>query len=305
MLFIFGGNYTIINITEKIRNNPMGKRLKSLMTWLAVAVSAVLLTTLGIDAVDNMNNFSNSIIGSLFVDRSEQTPCPPDMAYIQSPDGGYCIDKFENAPGDGCPVKNLQSQVDTAANLGYGECQPVSKEGVYPWVFVSQDQARELCARAGKRLPTANEWSLAALGTPDKTAGWDANDCQVALNWSEHPGSAGSGKNCVSSAGAFDMVGNVWEWIEGVAADGLLDGMELPESGYVVSSDGKGLVLATDPENPDANYYGDFFWIRKQGVRGIAKGGYYENESKAGVYSAYLISAPSFAGVGVGFRCVK
>jgi formylglycine-generating enzyme required for sulfatase activity len=61
-------------------------------------------------------------------------------------------------------------------------------------------------------LPTDKEWLQVALGTPDKETGWDSDDCQVENNWDIQPGLAGTGKNCVSAAGAYDMIGNVWEW---------------------------------------------------------------------------------------------
>jgi formylglycine-generating enzyme required for sulfatase activity len=182
---------------------------------------------------------------------------------------------------------------------------PVSVKEKKPWTYVSQDQAKEACAKAGKRLPSPEEWASASLGTPDKDSGWSSEDCQVASNWESQPGKTGSALNCISSSGAYDMIGNVWEWIDAVAEDGQLDGKNLPDEGYVISSDGKGLVSDTRQGNPDPNYHGDYFWIKKQGVRAIAKGGYWDNNSEAGQYSVYLVSPPSFAGVGVGFRCVK
>ncbi|MBD3208569.1 MAG: SUMF1/EgtB/PvdO family nonheme iron enzyme, partial [Candidatus Nealsonbacteria bacterium] len=153
--------------------------------------------------------------------------------------------------------------------------------------------------------PTPKEWHQAALGTPDKESDWSGKDCHVAGNWPSQPGLTGSGEDCVSSAGAYDMVGNVWEWVDGTIFDGQYEGHALPEQGFVQGVDDQGLSYQTDIEESAPNYNQDYFWIKQQGTRGIARGGYWGNGSDAGVYSAYLVVPPSFSGTGVGFRCVK
>jgi formylglycine-generating enzyme required for sulfatase activity len=283
----------------------MAKGIKKILLWLIFAIFVMLLTTLGIDAADHAKNFSNSIIGSLFVNKKNQDPCPEGMVLISNSSGGFCLDIYENSPGEKCPIPVPVNQGDTLSNLSHKECIPISSKSNKPWTFVSQDQAKEACARTGKRLPSVEEWTQASLGTPDKESGWSNDDCQVASNWNNQPGGTGSALNCISSSGAYDMIGNVWEWIDGVIEDGKLDGKDLPDSGYIVSSDGKGLVSETRLDKPDPNYHNDYFWIKKQGVRAIAKGGYWDNQADAGSYSAYLVSPPSFAGTGVGFRCAK
>lgn len=280
-------------------------KAKRLIVGFFIGVGSLGLTTIGIDAVDHINNFSNSIIGSVFTDKSKQSPCPDDMAYIVNAAKNFCIDKYENSVSSNCPVQDIRSQEDTSTNLNNSRCRPVSAKDAYPWVHISQDQAREACAKAGKRLASVEEWSAAALGTPDKEAEWTEDDCQVSGNWYDQPGETGSALNCVSAAGAFDMIGNVWEWSDGVIQNGQYQDTALPDSGYVAGTNGKGLAGITGPDNPDPNYRGDYFWIKKQGIRAIALGGYWENKSKAGQYSAYLVSLPSFANEAVGFRCAK
>jgi formylglycine-generating enzyme required for sulfatase activity len=205
----------------------------------------------------------------------------------------------------GCPYKDIGSQDITRSNLNTLDCIPVSVAGVKPWRFISQSQAISACAKAGKRLPTDEEWYLASLGTPDKGGNWQKDDCQVNNNWSEQPGLTGSGKLCVSAAGAHDMIGNVWEWVKGEIRDGKFNGEELPPAGYITGVDIQGRPIATNDSQADLNFSEDYLWLKATDVRGMARGGYWDNASDAGLYSIYLVYPPSFASPGVGFRCVK
>jgi formylglycine-generating enzyme required for sulfatase activity len=64
-------------------------------------------------------------------------------------------------------------------------------------------QAAAAARNAGKRLPTNAEWQAAALGTPENLCNTSGNDFAP----------TGTTAGCVSHVGAFDMVGNVWEWV--------------------------------------------------------------------------------------------
>jgi formylglycine-generating enzyme required for sulfatase activity len=227
------------------------------------------------------------------------------MAFVTSESGGFCIDIYENSAGPECTNQNPGSQTETRDNLDNPACEPVSVKGVVPWRNISQNQAALACAKAKKRLATNKEWLQAALGTPDPNSGWTGENCNVSNNWSLNPGFAGSGLKCVSSAGAYDMVGNVWEWVEGTIFDGSFENQKLPEQGFISGIDSNGFPYETNFDNPNPDYNEDYFWIRDKGVRGIFKGGYWNSGSDAGVYSMYLVVTPSFIGEGVGFRCVK
>ncbi len=281
----------------------MKKILKTIRYFLVILLAGILVA-MGINAADHYGNFSESIIGHL-INGEPEDPCPSDMVFVPSSNGGFCIDKYEASPGPNCPHSNPSNQLETRLNLASAECRPVSVAGAVPWRFISQSQAAEACAKAGKRLPTPKEWYQAALGTLDKNLNWGPDDCHVSKNWPEQPGKTGTGKNCVSSAGAYDMIGNVWEWVDGSIDDGMYNNRELPSPGFIVSVDSDGIPIETNPDNPNENYYNDYFWIKKKGVRGMARGGYWDNKSDAGKYSLYLVSPPSFVGVGIGFRCAK
>jgi hypothetical protein len=278
----------------------MVKLLAKTVKGLAIGSAAVVLAAAGIDAADHYNNLSESLLGRLIAPEPEA--CPADMVFVPTPEGGFCLDRYEAAPSDDCPYDEVGSQSNTRDNLADADCMPVSEKGRTPWRFLSQSQALLACTKAGKRLPTAEEWYLGALGTPDQ-AGQDS--CQLDSGWDTQPGFTGSGVACVSSYGAYDMAGNVWEWIRGQAIEGEWEGRELPESGYITAVDIQGLPVETRELDPDPNFGNDRFWHKRQGVRVLARGGYWQSGEGGGIYSAYLDAPPAFAGAGIGFRCVQ
>lgn len=284
---------------KKIQKN---KKILFIRREIIVIFFTIILTTLIVRGFDNVSSFLPAMISKRIKDNS---PCSADMVFIPKENGGFCIDKYENSASLQCPFQNPKSQEETRENLNNPNCKPISVPNALPWTFISRDQAEQACAKAGKRLPTNEEWYLASLGTPDKSSNWAADDCHLANNWDSQPGRTGSGKNCVSSFGVYDMIGNVWEWVKGAAIDGIFEQRELPERGYVQSTDGKGMPALTDSEKPNPDYNEDFFWIQKEGPRAIARGGYWDNKERAGMYSVYIMYLPSQVGPGTGFRCAK
>jgi formylglycine-generating enzyme required for sulfatase activity len=278
--------------------------LKKLIKSLTIGTIAVFLVALGIDASENYNNMSDSILGRVFFGENEGR-CEEGMVYVLDEEKGFCIDQYEASPADNCPYETIGNQNQTAENLNDVVCKPISEAGRMPWRHLSQAQAAAACAKAGKRLATSREWYLASLGTPDPSQGWIESDCQVNNNWSEQPGLTGSGENCRSGMGAYDMVGNVWEWVSGNLREGKIDGQALPEEGYVQAVDSAGMPVKTDFDNFSESNNRDFVWIKHTDIRGMARGGYWANQSDAGIYSMYLVAPLDFSGNGVGFRCVK
>jgi len=144
--------------------------------------------------------------------------CPADMV----PVGSLCVDKYEaslidasDAPADSttCNADGSNCADDSDATTPVNS--PIFAQSVFnvlPATSASWFQASIACANVGKRLPTAAEWQMAASGTPAGTV-----ECNAALGGTL--ANTGSFTNCVSTAGAFDMVGNLWEWTADLTPD--------------------------------------------------------------------------------------
>ena len=159
--------------------------------------------------------------------------CPPDSVQV----GDVCIDKYEASvwsTTDTATINKIKKGkitseaqiVGTKHGVGgddYGAGCPdtgngctdyyaVSVPGATPSAYISWFQAAAACRNAGKRLPTNQEWQLAALGTPDPgLTDNGTTDCNVGSTITL--AGAGSRSGCVSDVGAYDMVGNLNEWV--------------------------------------------------------------------------------------------
>jgi len=278
--------------------------VKKIIKYVLVIVIAAVLGSVGLDAVDHRGSINESVVGRIFFGTADSV-CPAGMVLVEGSSKQFCIDQFEVSAGENCPHQDVSSEVQSKDNIDTGSCMPISKIGTIPWRYITKQQAANACAKAGKRLPTNEEWFAASLGTPDPNDQWGMDDCHVNKNWGALPGLTGSGKNCQSGAGAYDMVGNVWEWVTGEAIDGVFENRILPESGFVKEADSNGVAIATDEVGSSPTYNKDYFWQKNTGQRAMARGGFWDNGQEAGLYSMYLEAPFSFVAEGVGFRCVK
>ena len=90
----------------------------------------------------------------------------------------------------------------------------------YPVVYVDIDDARAYAKWAGKRLPTEEEWHLAAQGTDGRTWPWGNEFSSIKCNTTGKIQPARSYPEGRSPYGCYNMSGNVWEWTESCRSDG-------------------------------------------------------------------------------------
>jgi formylglycine-generating enzyme len=152
--------------------------------------------------------------------------------------GSFCIDRFEASL-----VDEMGGSLSPYQNPGATLAFAVSIAGAIPQGYISGDQAADACAAAGKRLCTDDEW-LAACRGPDEHVypygdALELGRCNdhravhpaVELFMTEDPSiysmlddaclnqledslaPTGAFAGCVTDAGAFDLMGNLHEWM--------------------------------------------------------------------------------------------
>ncbi len=266
------------------------KRVKT----IAVIFGAVIITALGIDAADTITGSKGMLLSQVI--RTEEGVCPSGMNQVFNIVTLTCVDTYEVSPGEKCPISTPANIIDSHNNIESTICVPESKADALPWRFITRDQAMQACARVGKRLPTNEEWYQLTLGTVGVEDACNVRSGSVAKT--------GEYDSCVSPHGAFDQVGNVWEWVSDDVINGMYRERILPKDGYVAQTDGSGMATVSS-EQPQTLFGNDYFWSEESGAYGIIRGGYYDSDSDAGIYSVHADTLPTAAGVGIGFRCVR
>jgi formylglycine-generating enzyme required for sulfatase activity len=235
--------------------------------------------------------------------------------------GTVCMDKYEasvwrvpNPTGaNKSLVKKLQQGKATLADLrkggatqlgiasdNYAPCADsgqnctddiyaVSLAGVMPASYLTWFQSQAACENARKRLPSNAEWQAAVAGTPDPGGPAPDNgttDCNTASAFTAV--TTGSRSSCKSARGAFDMVGNLWEWV----AD------------WVPRSTG-----ACGTWSPGVSPTGDYQCLAGADTTGepgaLLRGGDFGFGAVAGPLAVVGGVGPSLAIDGVGFRCAR
>jgi hypothetical protein len=241
------------------------------------------------------------------------TKCPPDSVVS----GTVCMDKYEasvwrvadpTGVNKGLVKKITQGKATLsdlqnggAALLGNGvddyapcpdngqncadDIYAVSLPAVPPSGSITWFQAQAACENARKRLPSNAEWQAAVAGTPDPGPDNGTTDCNTAS-----AGAAirtGSRSNCVSTRGAYDMVGNLYEWV----ADWVPRSVACGSWGAGISPTGDDQCLggAATTGEPGA----------------LLRGGHFNYATAAGPFMVSGSASPSNSFSGFGFRCAR
>jgi formylglycine-generating enzyme required for sulfatase activity len=226
--------------------------------------------------------------------------CPQDAVKV----GPTCVDAYEASvwqvpPANVALVKRIQGGKATLAELVAAGatrlgCLPgqspypatfpetgnwttpayaVSVPGTPPSTCISWFQADQACVLSGKHLATNEEWQRAAAGTPDGAP------CVVA---GPAPGPTGTA-GCVSTWGAFDLVGNAAEWVADWGEQAAACGHWAPGFGDDLACvGGDGSLHLPGP---------------------LARGGSHADGTDAGVFAVTATQDPRAQLATVGFRC--
>ena len=164
----------------------------------------------------------------------------------------------------------------------------------YPVVYVDWDSAVSYCEWTGRRLPTEAEWEKAARGTDQRWYPWGNLNVRGSLVNLADRGSgqeysynlvedgftdtspAGNYPEGASPYGAYDMAGNVWEWVSDWYS----------RTYYSVSP-------SENPAGPES------------GSLKVLRGGSYNNSNLSIRPSTRSYLGPMYAYGYVGFRCAE
>lgn len=218
--------------------------------------------------------------------------------------GSFCIDAYEaHLVLSSDPSKVHDPARPPSETERY---QARSTAHVLPQGYISRDQAKLACEAAGKRLCSAVEWQTACKGKagfkypygrdeekgrcntgklhlPSKLFGANVRLGEPQLNsprLNREPGflaKTGEHPGCVSDYGAFDMMGNLHEWVADDVNSSLPKKIPIP--------------------------YG----VQNMGQRnnGVFMGGYYSSHREHGRGCEYVTThhAPGYHDYSTGFRC--
>lgn len=130
----------------------------------------------------------------------------------------YWIDTTEitNNMYTKCVIKGICTAPVSDSSFTRNNYYSDSQYAEYPVINIDWEQAVTYCKWTGSRLPTEAEWEKAARGNDERTFPMGEDIDPRLANYFGGTGdtsSVGSFPLGKSPYGAFDMAGNVWEWV--------------------------------------------------------------------------------------------
>jgi formylglycine-generating enzyme required for sulfatase activity len=166
------------------------------------------------------------------------------------PGNAFCIDRWEASLVE--TTASGERPFSPFESADGHKVRAVTREGVMPQAYISRNEAEAACGASHKRLCSEAEWVHACEGRnpttypygDDRKTGWCNDNGKAPLqtvygnggnthSWgpmndprlNQVPGTlakTGSHPHCKSSWGAYDMMGNLHEWV--AASDGTFLG---------------------------------------------------------------------------------
>jgi formylglycine-generating enzyme required for sulfatase activity len=245
----------------------------------------------------------------------QRIQCPEGMAYINKLNG-FCIDKYEAVAMNSDGTWNESSgdngwvNEDTISLLNAGGYAG-SEEGHYPWVFISQEEARTACENAGKYLCTDEEWLAAAnyqgeyFNLPTTISNCTvSSNCVLGNDLGPNGGDAcygGAMVNCVSSEGVYDMTGNVHE-LTNETIEYTKPCEPVGISGFCYWN-GTTFLNITNAQTAVFGNDGVHFTGGTPTNKAVIRGGFWGYGTDAGPFCAFLHRGSTYTTSSVGFRC--
>jgi formylglycine-generating enzyme required for sulfatase activity len=253
-------------------------KLKVVATSQSGAATQSAETTLAVrDAAGSMID----VPATTFVMGAEGT-LPEERPLREVKLNAYQIDRFEVTVGQFRQfvfAKQHQSSAEQANKPGneIWRVDDLPSRYDYPVRFVSWWDATKYCEWLGKRLPTEAEWEYAARGNDGRRYPWGNEFDPTQVSSNQQVALAGAFVTNVSPIAAYDMAGNVWEWVG--------DWFDPQFYGYPNVSD--------NPRGPD------------NGDQKVIRGGAFTSPAQDMRTTRRIKNDPTSSHGDVGFRCAK